>query len=44
MKCLYCKNGKMEIVWYKKPKVGHRLMKDKALLQCNACGHKEVFE
>jgi hypothetical protein len=44
MKCIQCKNGKLRLVKHDVKKwVYSSAKKENAILQCDTCGHKEVF-
>ena len=44
MKCLQCKDGKMELTtYYPKTKKNMYYVREKAILTCGTCGHKERF-
>ena len=44
MKCLSCKEGTLELTMYERKKRGsYFTAKTKAILECDKCGHKEVF-
>jgi len=44
MTCPKCKKGEMKMITYHKGKRGMRRTGDKAILECDKCGHREVFE
>ena len=41
MKCPKCESGKFILTHYEKGASNYK--REKAILQCNKCGHKEVF-
>ena len=43
MTCPECREGKLRLTTYHKGKRGMRSTGDRAVLECDKCGHKEVF-
>lgn len=43
MKCIRCKEGTLELKMYDAGNRSYNSRTSKGVLQCNSCGHKEVF-
>tara|TARA_R100000329_G_scaffold34358_1_gene32028 strand:+ start:59 stop:220 length:162 start_codon:yes stop_codon:yes gene_type:complete len=44
IKCPECKQGELKMTFYKKGRSGYTGQKNRTVMECNKCGHKEVFE
>mgnify|MGYP003113519142 FL=1 len=43
MKCPKCIGEEFSLTHYEKPQRGRYTKKERAILECKKCGHKEVF-
>ena len=43
MKCLNCQDGKLVLVQFRKAGSMNRRVKDRGVMECKSCGHRELF-